>query len=126
MSLTKEQARRTAQILYPDLWSSNPVEAIAKAIEFVHEAAFEVATPNNDSPHALDNAPKTAPIIDALRQHMKRAHVHVNVTARAIGVSAYTVRTWLEGKYAPNETNAKKIAEFLEGLNATPEILKGD
>jgi DNA-binding transcriptional regulator YiaG len=126
MSLSKDQARRTAQILYPQLWVSNPEEAIAKTIEFVHQAAFD-PEPGNASPHALNNVAadsKTSAIIDSLRAHMKRAHMHVNVTARAIGVSAYTVRTWLEGKYQPNDANAKKISEFLEQLQATPELLK--
>jgi DNA-binding transcriptional regulator YiaG len=119
--MTKEQARRTAQILYPQVFASNPLEAVAKAIEFLHEAAGEPAP----SAHLNDSGSdaKTSAVVEALRAHMKRAHLHVNVTARAIGVSAYTVRTWLEGKYAPNEANTKKIANFLEQLDATPEIL---
>lgn len=127
MSLSKDAARRTAQILYPQLWASNREEAIAKTIEFVHEAATDTDD-NTSSPHALDapNNVKTSAAVDALRLHMRRAHMHVNVTARAIGVSAYTVRTWLEGKYQPNEQNAKKITNFLEQLQATPEILTGD
>ena len=120
--MTKDQARRTAQILYPHVFVTDPIEAVAKAVEFLHEAA---ESPGNT--HLNDVVPvtaaKTSAIVDALRSHMKKAHLHVNVTARAIGVSAYTVRTWLEGKYDPNETNTKKIRDFLEQLEATPEIL---
>lgn len=123
MSLSKDVARRSAQILYPQLWASNREEAIAQAIEFIHGAATE---PNDDtsSTHTLASIDgKTSAVVESLRMHMKRAHLHVNVTARAIGVSAYTVRTWLEGKYCPSEANAKKIADFLQQLQTTPEIL---
>lgn len=127
MSLSKERARRTAQILYAELWASDREEAIAMAIEYVHEAAFEKADPTNDSPHALNHsAPpngKTSAAVEALRAHMKRGHLHVNVCARAIGVSNYTVRTWLEGRYAPNEANTKKISDFLQKFESTPELL---
>lgn len=120
--MTKEQARRTAQILFPQVFLANPLEAVAKAVEFLHEAASESSSthPNDVGLHI---EAKNSAVVEALRSHMKRAHLHVNVTARAIGVSAYTVRTWLDGKYEPNESNAKKITDFLEQLQATPEIL---
>lgn len=124
--VTKEQARRTAQILYPQIFASDPVEAVAMAIEFLHEAATEGS--ETTAVVHLNNSPagKNSAVVESLRSHMKKAHLHVNVTARAIGVSAYTVRTWLEGKYEPNEANSKKITAFLEQLQSTPEILQKD
>lgn len=127
MSLSKERARRTAQILYGELWAVDREEAIAKAIEYVHDAAFEQADLPNASPQTLNHsAPpngKTSAVVEALRVHMKKGHLHVNVCARAIGVSNYTVRTWLEGRYAPNEANSKKISDFLQKFESTPELL---
>lgn len=127
MSISKQQASRTAQILFPEVWKENPFEAVARAVEFMHEAVREAPSlNNNDSPHAAEAPQKSSPIIETLRQHMKKGHLHVNVCARAIGVSNYTVRTWLEGRYAPNEANTKKISAFLEKFESTPELLTPD
>lgn len=120
MSVTKDQARRAAQILYPSLWLTNRVEAVAKAIEFLHEAAGDNDS-NEDQPEAIE-APgnhvrvgRPAPIIKELALYMKRHGIHVNVVARAVQVSPYTVRTWMDAKYRPNEENSKKIADFIAG-----------
>jgi DNA-binding transcriptional regulator YiaG len=119
MSVTKEQCRRVAQLMFPELWVANPVEAIAKAVEFLYEAAetSELTAPTN-SQHAQSSVVRT------LADHIHRHKLHINVVARAIGVSQYTVRTWLEGKYSPNENNTAKISAFIENLQATPELLK--
>lgn len=124
--IAKETARKVAQILFPQLWQSSPVEAIAKAIEYLHEAAGGLDT---NSQHGSGIAPESegavqlAPVVKALTEHMRKHKMHVNVVARSLQVSTYTVRTWLEGKYRPNEENSAKITRFLESLAATPEIL---
>src|SRR5215475_1142538 len=117
----KDQARRTAQILYPELWQHDSVDAVAKAIEFLYEAASAGAEPTNNS--QANESAKIGGVVRNLQEHMSRHRMHVNVVARAIGVSSYTVRTWLEGKYKPNEDNVQKIKHFLEQLESTPQIL---
>jgi len=120
MSVTKDQARRTAQLLYPQLWLSNRVEALVKAIEFLHEADGSNSNDQDPINHAAVNTIKRpatgqpAGIVKQLAEHMKKKTIHVNVVARAVGVSPYTVRTWLEGKYKPNDENSQRIASFIE------------
>jgi hypothetical protein len=105
MSITKQQCRRVAQLLYPELWQTDPLQAVAKAIEFLHEAA--------ESPTDQLQPPQPAAIIKVLAEHMKRNQVGINMVARGLGVSPYTVRTWLEGKYKPNEENSIKLENFI-------------
>jgi hypothetical protein len=114
MNLSKEQARRVAQLLYPQLWTSNRVEAVAKAIDFIADAA---QGGTNDVHPSGQNSTKPTSVVARLADQMRQHKLHVNVVSQAIGVSAYTVRTWIEGKYQPNEDNAQKIADFLKGLH---------
>jgi DNA-binding transcriptional regulator YiaG len=109
--------------MFPELWVANPVEAVAKAVEFLYEAAEATSdelnfTETQNSQHAQSGVVRT------LADHIRRHKLHINVVARTIGVSQYTVRTWLEGKYSPNEVNSAKITDFIENLQATPELLK--
>ena len=101
--ITKEQARRIAQVMFPDLWQKNRFEEIAKAIEFLHDAAGESSNSQGEEP--AEEVTPIGGVVKALREAMKRQKLHVNMVARTIGVSTYTVRTWLEGKYKPNEDN---------------------
>ena len=111
--LTTEQFQRVARILYPQLWETNRIGALAKTIEFLHETASEVSDGNSEPVSSNAQIGKLAPLIKTLAEHMKRNGIHVNVVARAVGVSPYTVRTWLEGKYKPNEANSAKIENFI-------------
>jgi predicted transcriptional regulator YheO len=122
--ISKESARRVAQILFPQLWQSSPVEAIAKAVEFLHDAAGGL-----DSNSQNDSHRETAAVSDIVKQLADQIYsrkMQINRVAKALGVSSYTVRTWLENKYQPNETNMAKIRSFLENINSTPEILVPD
>lgn len=121
--ISKETARHVAQILFPELFQTSPIEAVAKAIEFLHEAAGGVDS-NNQAPLTLAEVQLSSSAVKALADHMHKHRMHVNVVAKAVGVSTYTVRTWLEGKYRPNEENSAKITKFLESIQATPELLK--
>jgi hypothetical protein len=114
MSVTTEQCQRVARVLYPELWETNRIEAVAKTIEFLHETASEVSDGNSEPVSSNAQAGRRAPLIKSLAEHMQRRGIHVNVVARAIGVSPYTVRTWLEGKYTPNEQNSRKLEDFIE------------
>jgi DNA-binding transcriptional regulator YiaG len=108
MSVTVEQCSRVAWLLYPELWETDRIEAVAKTIEFLHEAANEVSDGNSSNAQAGRSA-----VIKTLAEHMQRHGIHVNVVARELGVSPYTVRTWLEGKYKPNEQNSRKLEDFI-------------
>jgi DNA-binding transcriptional regulator YiaG len=108
--------------MFPELWVANPVEAVAKAVEFLYEAAEVPGELNFNEPANSQHAQST--VVRTLADHIRRHKLHINVVARTIGVSQYTVRTWLEGKYSPNEANSAKISEFIENLQATPELLK--
>jgi DNA-binding transcriptional regulator YiaG len=121
--IAKEIARKVATILFPQLWENNRFEAIAKAVEYLHEAASGMDTNSHNSAQEATTAVPICGAVRALREHMLKHKMHVNVVARSIGVSTYTVRTWLEGKYKPNEENSGKITNFLESLQATPELL---
>jgi len=112
MTVSKDQVRKVAQMVYPQLWQSNPVEAVAKAVEFIYDAA----SPNlsNQAPETSENSTQINATVRNLRDAMKRQKMHVNVVSRILGVSSYTVRTWLEGKYKPNDENLRKIAAFIE------------
>jgi DNA-binding transcriptional regulator YiaG len=108
--------------MFPELWVANPVEAVAKAVEFLYEAAAAETSELNFNESNSQHAQST--VVRTLADHIHRHKLHINVVARTIGVSQYTVRTWLEGKYSPNEANTAKISEFIENLQATPELLK--
>jgi DNA-binding transcriptional regulator YiaG len=119
--IAKETARKVAQILFPQLWQTSPVEAIAMAIEYLHEAAGGL---DSNSQHGAGeaNVGPVSTVVKALAEHIQKHKMHVNVVSRSLGVSTYTVRTWLEGKYKPNEENSAKITRFLQSLQSTPEI----
>jgi predicted transcriptional regulator YheO len=117
--ISKESARKVAQILFPQLWQSSPVEAIAKAVEFLHDAAGGL---DSNSQHDHETA-AVSDVVKQLADQIYHRKMQVNRVAKSIGVSSYTVRTWLEGKYQPNEANAAKIRAFLQEVNSTPEIL---
>lgn len=121
--ISKETARHVAQILFPELWQTSPIEAIAKAIEFLHEAAGGVDSNSQEAARPAE-LQLSSSAVKALADHMHKHRMHVNVVAKAVGVSTYTVRTWLEGKYKPNDENSAKITKFLESIQATPELLK--
>jgi hypothetical protein len=116
--VTKEQAQRVAILMYPELWSSSPVDAIVKAIEFVYSAAS-----TQPAELGLDGKPTTA-LVSNLKDLVARKLLHVNTVAGALGLSAYTIRTWLQGKYTPMDSNLKKLSEFLEQYRPTPTILQ--
>lgn len=120
--IAKETARKVAQILFPQLWQTSPVEAIAKAVEYLYDAAGGL---DSNSQHGTNEVQtgQVSTAVKALAEHMQKHKMHVNVVARSLQVSAYTVRTWLEGKYNPNEENSAKITKFVETLRSTPEIL---
>jgi predicted transcriptional regulator YheO len=118
--ISKESARKVAQILFPQLWQSSPVEAIAKAVEFLHDAAGGL---DSNSQHDHETAP-VSDVVKQLADQIYHRKMQVNRVAKSIGVSSYTVRTWLEGKYQPNESNTAKIRSFLQEINSTPEILQ--
>lgn len=120
--IAKETARKVAQILFPQLWQTSPLEAIAQAIEYLHEAAGGLDSNSQHGAGDVQNG-EISNAVRALAEHMHKHKMHVNVVARSLGVSTYTVRTWLEGKYNPNEENSAKISRFLESLRSTPEIL---
>lgn len=120
--ISKDSARKVAQILFPQLWQTSPVEAIAKGIEFLHEAAGGLDS-NSQNDHLQEVAP-VSEYVKQLADQIYHRKLQVNRVAKSIGVSAYTVRTWLEGKYQPNEANSAKIRSFLETMDATPEILQ--
>lgn len=119
--ISKESARKVAQILFPQLWQSSPVEAIANAVEFLHDAAGGLDSNSQHDSHR--EIPPVSDVVKQLADQIYHRKMQVNRVAKSIGVSSYTVRTWLEGKYQPNETNVSKIRAFLDQMNATPEIL---
>jgi hypothetical protein len=116
--VTKEQAQRVAGLMYPELWASSPVDAIVKAIEFIYSAASY-----QSAELGLDGKPTTA-LVSNLKDLISRKFLHVNTVASALGLSAYTIRTWLQGKYTPSDANLKKLADFMEQYRSTPQILK--
>lgn len=122
MIVTTEQCRKVAQLLYKDIWATNKAEAVTQALIFLYDAAGD----NDNAPLSKESedAPLQSDVVKALSEYMKHHKLHINVISRSIGVSAYTVRTWLEGKYAPNAENSAKISKFLQNLQATPEIFQ--
>jgi predicted transcriptional regulator YheO len=120
--ISKESARRVAQILYPQLWQSSPVEAIAKAVEFLHDAAGGLDSNSQNDSHR-ETAVGVSDVVKQLADQIYARKMQINRVAKSLGVSSYTIRTWLENKYQPNETNMAKIRSFLQDINATPEIL---
>lgn len=120
--ISKDSARKVAMILFPQVWQTSPVEAIAKTIEFLHEAAGGLDS-NSRNDHAQELS-AVSEVVKQLADQIYHRKMQVNRVAKSIGVSAYTVRTWLEGKYQPNESNTAKIRSFLETMDTTPEILQ--
>lgn len=119
-AVTQEQTRRVAQLMYPQLWETSPVDAIVKALEFVYETASnvpkELGLDGNGSKNLLS-------IVSTLKDLVSRRTLHVKVIAKALSVSPYTVRTWLEGKYTPNDQNLQKLSDFLKQFRETPAIM---
>jgi len=67
--ITKEQARRVAQLMFPDVWAKNRIEAVAKAIEFLHDAAGDQA---NNGSEPIEEPSPSGNLVNALREAMKR------------------------------------------------------
>jgi hypothetical protein len=120
MVIAREQVRRVARILYPDMWDNNRIEAIASTIEFLYGAAAGVE--NNVLASDNNNNHQVAQVVTALAEAMKRQRANVGIVAKALDVSPYTVRTWLEGKYKPTRENSEKILCFVKGLGGAESI----
>jgi hypothetical protein len=123
MKITQAQAHKAAQLLFPEAYATDRIDAVLRALEWLQEpepqpkgelipiplAPSQLKIENGD-----DRKAETRALMKRLSNHMKTKGWNVNQLGMELGVHPATLRTWLMGSYAPRPENLEKIIKYLK------------
>lgn len=132
MKITPAQARAIAQVLFPEDYQSDNINAVLKTLDWLREFESEelqsigVPPPSEIvkaaasavpvATQTLERAAQVKSVIKRLAAHMKAQGMSVNQLGAELEVNPTTLRTWLLGNYVPRDENLEKLVRYLEAL----------
>lgn len=129
MKITPEQARAAAQVLFPEDYAVDRVEAILKTLDWLKEVEEEeplAESVDRPAEQTLVNTHRRVPgrarkeetkfVMKRLAAHMKASGMSINKLAADLGLNGASLRTWLLNQYAPRPENLEKIQLYLDNL----------
>jgi lambda repressor-like predicted transcriptional regulator len=121
MKITPEQARVAAQVLFPEDYAADRVNAILKTIDWLREVDEEpeqiALRPVRTVPLKSDvRKGDSKAVMARLAAHMKKEGISMNRLAANLGISGASLRQWLLGQYVPRPESLQRIQAYLDNL----------
>jgi ribosome-binding protein aMBF1 (putative translation factor) len=118
MKITQAQAHKAAQLLFPEHYATDRIDAVLRALEWLQEPQPQAEPKPEPAPIALkiENGTRkaeTRALMKRLSNHMKTKGMSVNELGAELDVNPATLRTWLLGSYVPRAENLDKILKYL-------------